>query len=119
MRHLCTTQNDHYRRVDETMQKTYQTPVDVHNFGVSRPTQFTSNKLHGTHPNQVFHPLPRQLATHNIDSQLICSSRERGLYAIACHLPFLQCSLYVNSRYAVTISQLYSQCHLTSSQYLP
>jgi len=40
------------------MQNTYQTPGGVRSFGVSRPTQFTINKLHGTHPNQVFRPLP-------------------------------------------------------------
>jgi len=40
------------------MQKTYQTPGGLRSFGLSRPTQFIINKLHGTHPNQVFHPLP-------------------------------------------------------------
>ena len=40
------------------MQKTYLTPGGVRSFGVSRPTQFTINVLHGTHPNQVFRPLP-------------------------------------------------------------
>ncbi len=40
------------------MQKTYQTPGGVRSFGVSRLTQFTINTLHGTHPNQAFHPLP-------------------------------------------------------------
>src|SRR5260370_5494246 len=40
------------------MQNTYVTPGGVRSFGVSRPTQFTINVLHGTHPNQVFRPLP-------------------------------------------------------------
>src|SRR5260370_40370284 len=40
------------------MQKTYLTPGGVRSFGMSRPTQFTINILHGTHPNQVFRPLP-------------------------------------------------------------
>ncbi len=40
------------------MQNTFRTPGGVRNFGVSEPTQFTINKLHGTHPNQVFRPLP-------------------------------------------------------------
>jgi hypothetical protein len=40
------------------MQKTFQTPGGLRSFGLSSPTQFTINKLHGTHPNEVFRPLP-------------------------------------------------------------
>lgn len=40
------------------MQNSNQTPGGIRSFGVSKPTQFTINKLSGTHPNQVFHPLP-------------------------------------------------------------
>jgi len=40
------------------MQNTFITPGGVRSFGVTKPTQFTINTLQGTHPNQVFHPLP-------------------------------------------------------------
>ncbi len=40
------------------MQNIHQTPGGLRSFGLSRPTQFIINKLHGTHPNQIFHPLP-------------------------------------------------------------
>ena len=40
------------------MQITHRTPGGLRSFGMSRLTQFIINQLHGTHPNQVFHPLP-------------------------------------------------------------
>ncbi len=36
----------------------YLTPGGIRSFGVSRPTQFTINRLQGTQANQTFHPLP-------------------------------------------------------------
>lgn len=40
------------------MQKIHRTPGGLRSFGASSPSQFTVKKLHGTHPNQVFRPLP-------------------------------------------------------------